>query len=269
MNTLHKLQSDFSAAIVDKDNIGTKTSVHQSILSKGISGERRLQIYHNNVYISLQDALRAVYPVVCRLVGEEFFRAMANEYIDRHPSHSGNLHDFGSYLASFIEEFEPVSNLVYLSDVARLEWAYHQVFHSADCNTFDIEALEKLKPHLYCHLIFELNPASRLITSPYPILRIWQFNRSTIEGNDTAAEENENISLDEGRDNLLVIRRNLEIAFQRMSPAEFAFLKATEQKSTFQEACDAAVKHDPRCDISQLLLALISSQTIVDFEIAG
>ena len=60
MNTLHELQHDFVATVFDeKDN-----DFSQSIIADGIIGARRLQIYHNNIYISLRDALAAVYLVI-------------------------------------------------------------------------------------------------------------------------------------------------------------------------------------------------------------
>ena len=41
--------------------------------------DRRFAVYRNNVITGLIDALAQRFPVVCRLVGEEFFRAMAVE----------------------------------------------------------------------------------------------------------------------------------------------------------------------------------------------
>src|SRR5689334_21117181 len=61
-----------------------------------------LQVYRNNVFASLTEALAAVYPVVKRLVGEPFFNQLARRFIRRHPSRSGNLHDFGAELPAFI-----------------------------------------------------------------------------------------------------------------------------------------------------------------------
>lgn len=268
MNTLHSLQSEFTAAVVDNNDDsnsnGADSEIEKLILADAMSAKHRLQIYHNNVYISMQEALKAVYPVVCRLVGDEFFGMMANEYIHQHPSCSGNLHDFGNQLPNFIKGFSPAKELVYLSDVAKLEWAYHSVFHAADSSEFDITALEKVDAKYYCKLTFKLNPASQLIKSPFPILRIWEANQNTgLQDN-----ESDNISLDAGETLLLVIRRNFNIEFQPLAPCEYEFLNATRHHATFQNACDAAIAVNPDCNISQLLNKLILSQTITGFEIA-
>ena len=42
---------------------------------------RRFQVYRNNVFASLIEVVRARFPVVERLVGEEFFRAMARVFV--------------------------------------------------------------------------------------------------------------------------------------------------------------------------------------------
>ena len=127
MPGLRELQLGFAAAVLDDAGDGFA----RHIRAAGLTGARRLQIYRNNVALNLTGALEAAYPVVRRLVGEEFFRYAAARYIARHPSRSGDLHEFGESFPAFLETFGPVAGLVYLPDVARLEWAIHQVFHAA------------------------------------------------------------------------------------------------------------------------------------------
>ena len=88
--------------------------------------ERHFQVYRNNIIESLTTALKAIYPVTERLVGEGFFRYTTASYIPAHRPVSGNLHDFGEKFFSFLASFPPASELTYLPDVARLEWAMHE-----------------------------------------------------------------------------------------------------------------------------------------------
>lgn len=46
---------------------------------------KRFDVYRNNVVASLSDALGVAFPVVQKLVGDEFFRAMAGVYLRQHP----------------------------------------------------------------------------------------------------------------------------------------------------------------------------------------
>ncbi|MGB9151295.1 MAG: DNA-binding domain-containing protein, partial [Burkholderiales bacterium] len=65
------------------------------IVEHRIAADDRLDIYRNNAFSNLRGALQAVYPVVNRLVGADFFNHAANEYIGMTPSVSGDLHDYG------------------------------------------------------------------------------------------------------------------------------------------------------------------------------
>jgi len=274
MNTLHKLQNQFTEAIScyrqpGNDVSADKCDIEMALVAGTLPANRRLNIYRNNVVISLRDALKAVYPVIYKLVGDEFFTAMARDYIVKFPSRSGNLHDFGNHLADFIAGFTPVGELVYLADVAKLEWAYHRVFHAKNGRPFVIEKLQRIGTADYGNLCFTLSPACRLIQSPYPILRIWQANQEPVENPEYAPGLSDTISLEEGETFVLVLRQGLDIEFHLLSPCEFNFLEAFSQHKTFFAACDRASQANPACDVGQFLQKHILSQTITDFSVAS
>jgi hypothetical protein len=210
MLMLRELQERFAQAVLGRDDTVLGQHVLANGMTGGMTGARRLQVYRNNTLASLTEALAAVYPVVRRLVGEAFFGYTAREYILAHPSVSGNLHDFGGEFAAFLARFPGAAELVYLPDVARVEWAYHQVFHEADPPPLDLAALAGVSPEHYGALRFRLHPASRLLTSPYPVLRIWAVNQEGFEGDQT-------VDLAEGGVKLLVIRRGLEVMLEPLS----------------------------------------------------
>ena len=87
MPSLRELQTAFAAGVFGV----VAGDVEDHIISRRFSGARHLQIYRNNTFTSLTGALQAVYPVVTRLVGEEFFRYAAHEYISRFPSTSNDI----------------------------------------------------------------------------------------------------------------------------------------------------------------------------------
>ncbi len=140
MPRLRELQLGFAAALLD----GAGDDFARHVRAVGLTGARRLQVYRNNTVLNLTGALAAVYPVTRRLVGEGFFQYTAACYIARHPSRSGDLHEFGEHFPLFLQSFAPVAALTYLPDVARLEWAYHQVFHAASHPPLDLAALARV-----------------------------------------------------------------------------------------------------------------------------
>ncbi len=256
MSTLHELQQAFANHV-----FGTTDTGHaMPVRANGLTGERRLRVYRNNVFSSLTEALRAIYPVIDRLVGDFFFRHAAYQYIRRHPSRSGNLHDFGDRFADFLAIFPGAKALVYLPDVARLEWAYHQVFHAADATSLDPTRLIEIPPTQHERLTFQLHPASRLLASDYPILRIWEVNQDDYQGD-------QSVNLDEGAVRLLVIRRDFDITIEPLSDGEFVLLEVLHQSRIFAQACEAALEAQPDIDLSVCLQKHVVNGTLVDFSL--
>jgi hypothetical protein len=201
--------------------------------------EGGLQVYRNNVFTSLTDALAAVYPVVRRLVGESFFNQLARRYIRRYPSRTGNLHDFGEELPAFIATLADTRALAYLPDVASLEWAYDRVFHASDAEPLDVRRLAERGA--VEAMSFRLHPAVRLVASRYPVLAIWETNQQ----DDVAT-----VDLAAGGDWLLVQRCSLERRIERLTPGEFALLHSLAEGAALAEACAVAGAAEPDIDLA-------------------
>lgn len=241
MPSLRELQRAFSAAVFNE----LPAELAQYIRAGRFPGPRHFQIYRNNVCESLTNALKAVYPVVERLVGDGFFRYAADTFLRTHPLSSGNLHDFGGGFAEFLENFPPSQELVYLPDVARLEWAWHRSFHAADRAPLALNALAAIAPAQYADLKFILHPSAQLITSDYPVLRIWEVNQLSYAGD-------QSIELSWGGVKLLVIRRQ-EVQIEALNEADYALLSACAVGATLAQAAEAALRIQPDYD---LILAL-------------
>jgi len=218
--------------------------------------EQHFQVYRNNVFESLTQALKAVYPVVERLVGAGFFRYAAAGYIPDHRPASGNLHEFGGSFAAFLAGFPPARELTYLPDVARLEWAMHESFHAGAGQALVLNHLASIPAEAHGKLRFILQPSVRLLNSDFPILRIWQVNQQDYAGN-------ERVNLDDDGVKLLVIRReNVEIV--PLSEGDYALLEAIASGGTFARAAEAAVAAQPGFDLSAVLARHIQQGTLAD-----
>jgi hypothetical protein len=101
-------------------------------MREGRPAGRRFNVYRNNVAASLTDALATGFPVIAKLLGEEFFRAMAGVFLRAHPPGDPRLQLWGGKFPGFLARFEPVAHLPYLPDMARLELGLRQSYHAAD-----------------------------------------------------------------------------------------------------------------------------------------
>ena len=226
-----------------------------------LSAARRIEIYRHNVFANLRGALKDIYPVVLAVVGETFFLHAAGQYVEAHPSRSGDLNRFGGEWAAFLGTYSHAAALPYLPDVARLEWAWHEAFHAADAPAFDLAGLAAIPGEEHAALRFRLHPTVRLIRSEFPILRIWEVNQPAFRG------EME-VDWDAPADALLIRRDTTDgvtVLIERVPAAGFAFLGALKKNATLDAATGAALGIDAAFDLQGFLLESVRKGVIGDF----
>lgn len=146
----------------------------------GMGGSKdRFNVYRNNVAVSLRDALGETFPVVKKLVGEEFFAGMAQAFVREHLPQTPVLLEYGGAFPRFIERFSPAEPLPYLSDVARIEWAWLQAYHAADAASITADALAAITEDKLDDLRFETHPSLWLIDSDWPVISMWLAHQET------------------------------------------------------------------------------------------
>jgi putative DNA-binding protein len=167
-----------------------------------------VSIYRNTVLVGLTKTLRLSYPVVLKLVGEDFFEAAALEFIRRTPPQVAYLNQYGGGFDTFLRGFPPARGLSYLPDVARLEWAVNCALHAADCEKLDLRQLECIAPDKQDRVTFKFHPSVSLLNLAYPVDAIWH---AVIDGSDSALAE---IDIDAGPVWLMVGRRDTRVTVE-------------------------------------------------------
>lgn len=165
-------QTAFQAGLLDAD-IPAPAGLHDDA---NRPAGKRYDVYRNNVAVSLADALEVAFPVVKKLVGDAFFRAMAAVYLRKHPPTSPLMMFYGDMMPKFLMRFTPAQQLAYLPDVARLELALRHAYHAADAVAINRDTLTALPPDRMMGARFRFAPAVQLMRSPYPIHGIYRFN---------------------------------------------------------------------------------------------
>jgi hypothetical protein len=253
MRSLRELQREFAATILAGEGAAPRFAT--------IPAERateRIAVYRRAFCANYRNALGASYPVVKRLVGAPFFHAAVDAFVRAHPSRSGDLNVYGDAFPPFLATYPPASDLPYLADVARLEWAQDEANRAADASADPgavLAALAAVEPMRLPALRISLAPSCRLVASPYPVLRIWQVNQDGFEGDDR-------VSLDAGADRLLVKREDAGVTIERLAPGTHAFLLPLAGGSTLGEAVEAAQRADAGFDLQPVLAGRIADGTI-------
>lgn len=143
-------------------------------LGEAQDNDRRFLVYRNNVQHGLISALKQRFPVIERLVGGDFFTAMARVFAAQHPPKTPVLIDWGDVFPAFLEGFPPVAKLPYLPDVARLELARGRSYHAPDARVADPSALMVGDPS---GLRLILAPSVIAYASRTPAVTIWANNQ--------------------------------------------------------------------------------------------
>src|SRR5712692_4376702 len=154
MLALRELQAAFLRAMLGPD----EPQLLEAIVEDGLLPTARLQIYRHHVLTSLTDVLQATFPVICRLVDERFFRYAADAYIRQYPPAAPCLFEYGAHFPAFLATFPSCRDLVYLADVARLEWALNVAFHAEACAPIDTDALRDMAANDVAQLTFQYDP---------------------------------------------------------------------------------------------------------------
>lgn len=166
--------AEFASALLDAD-----APIPGFLTSRtGTNDPRRYAVYRNNVTVSLVRAMQSNFPSIVRLLGEEFFSAMAQVYIAAHPPRSRLMFEYGEDFPAFLETFAPTQPYPYLPDVARIEQAWRQAFHETDAPVLDAGSLAQISPDNLPALRLHSHPSARLIRSQWAAGTIFVANRT-------------------------------------------------------------------------------------------
>jgi hypothetical protein len=221
------MHGDFARALLDP-----QLALPAGLRSwNGSDAARRFAVYRNNVVVSLVNALAETFPVVQRLVGEPFFRAMAREYVCDRPPRSAVLATYGEDFADWMVGFPPVRHLSYLPDVARLESARVQAFHAADAPALGAEDIAPLlqAPQALTAARLALHPSLQVIDSAYGVVSLWAAHQH----DDDEAIATVSIETPEAA---VVLRRHDEVSVLPIDGASAAFVAALAGGRTLVEA---------------------------------
>ena len=250
MHHLATVQKSFADAVRD-----ASARVPEPIKGAArLASERRFAVYRNNVAVGLVSALAERFPVVQRLVGEEFFRAMARAYVTQEPPRSPVLLHYGATFPAFVDGFEPAAAIAYLGDVARLEFARGRAYHAADAAPLSGEQVSAIPADELAGMRVVLHPSMSVIASRHPIVSIWQAHRdpdAIVPVQSWTAET------------ALVARPFHTVDVWRLPAGGGGFLTALARGLTITEATDAGRAAASRFDLVANLAVLFGARIVV------
>ncbi len=235
MKEIKEIQNNFIDGIYDNDN-----KIFNSIKSSKISKNKLLEIYQNNLYCNLINALRLTYDYLYDYLGEKKFKEFALDFISKNRSKSTNLDDFGLNFAEFLKEKSE-----FYHDLAKISYFKQIVYLGENEKDFDIESLQKLTPEKLFDVKFKMSKNCFLFTSKFSLF----------------AKKNPEISRKKDC-HYLVFRNYFEVEVLKITKKEFDFLNGAKQNLTLFEIYE---KYD--CDIEKYLQKYVGNGVLKDFYI--
>lgn len=250
----HNASTLFAASLLNAERAAPDFLTSAS----GVYDQRRFAVYKNNVTVSLVRALQSNFPAIVKLVGEEFFTALARVFVTNHPPKSRILAQYGAEFPGFLATFEPLAAYPYLSDVAQLEQLWREAYHEADAAPVALEQLATVPATDVANLQFTAHPAARLLNSHYAAGSIFSANRSDAQHSDIDPAKGEYA---------LITRPQFECALRILNGAEGAFVDGLLHGETLQDSAEKAVASGEYFDLSASIAGVLQAGAFADFRI--
>jgi hypothetical protein len=213
----------FAACLLDPDaDVG-------NLVGAADIGAARFDVYRNNVMRSLIEALQVAFPALVRLLGDEYFDALAAEFARTHPPRSRLLIDYGDELPAFVEGYTPLAVYPYLGDVARLERLRIQAYHAQDESPGAFDDPYWLLAKVDQPRSARLSHSAAVLSSTHPVHSIWSSQFAEYDGSAVLP----------AAQSVLVWRRGHDVHTAAIDAATEAFLTAIDAGESVSAALDA------------------------------
>ncbi|MEM1244435.1 MAG: DNA-binding domain-containing protein [Pseudomonadota bacterium] len=243
MSQLKILQQQFQRSILNED----ASFVAEIVADEKIIPQRRLAIYQEAYIARLENVLQENYPVLCAELGKQKFSQLCKKYIAKHLSKQASVTFYGNEFSQFLQAkgYEK-----FYIDLAKLEWAVHEIFYAKQENLMTLEQLQMIAISDWPNLTLQLISACQSLTLQDHALASWQ------------AFQLKNTPICSGKNSsniqVLIWRKNLDIYVNEIPLLEKKLLTALQQPHTFAELCEIAyadVKENTADYIAELVIS--------------
>lgn len=217
-----------------------------------ITAQPGFAVYRNTVMKGCIDALQDNFPSVCRLVGDEWFRAAAANYVEKHPPRVPTLLEYGEDFAAFLEAFEPAAALPYLADVARLDRCWTEAHIACDEEPLAPGVLAGLQADALARCALRPHASARWAYFEHaPVATIWRCNRD--------GETAPMTDIEWHGEGLLLVRPHAVVEALDLDAAGCALMSACAEGETLADAAARSLEVDAGADLSVLMARLLGA----------
>ena len=252
LNSLDQHISALTLALADVTQSRENDALDKIKTCSKITPQLALDIYRNNTHGARVHALEDIFPVCVKILGEEVFRLISRDYVNKDKKGMADLnqygHKFHQHITTLLKMQRLPEDYAYLADLAKLEYLLHSAYYADDDPAFDFKGFEK---HLTCRKPTFLKPSHSLglLQTNYPIRQIWLCNKNQL-GFETVEAINESQFL-------LVYRKRFKPKIFLINENEFHLIEALINAKSLQE-----ITEEEKYDTNIILPRLIENRWV-------
>ncbi len=254
MPRLCDLQQAFAEAIVEG-----KYQTATAAMATDRTALRSVALYRRLIRNNFGQVLRITYPVLHRFVGDGYFGVLARGYIKKYPSTSGDLFLYGRHLPALLQRLEAPPLLV---ELARLEWACHEVYQAADSSPLQPVQLQTMVSSDPSRVTVQFHQTARFLSFPVPVHRVWLALQP-----DASADEVVDLPLPEEETGLIVARSGGAVQVIPLAWLDYRLLEALSQGATVASIERLAREAESCFDFTRLMTTLLNVQAIAGISV--
>jgi hypothetical protein len=206
-------------------------------------------VYRNTSARGAVEALRAAFPTVDMLLGEDMFTQVALDYRRERPPASPVLSEYGADFSCFLARQSWTCELPYLADVAMLDRLWLESFLAADHAPSPGAAFRGDTARIMLH------PATRYAWLETPAMTIWQAHHQPDELADFEPEWQP--------EGALFTRRGQQVRAELIDQAWYRLLVSCATPSRVDDCVTAVAAAFPEADVPKLLASCVASGALI------
>ncbi len=242
MSDLNELQTWMAGALqrrraIERDKNLTAQARKNLGGNERMRPEDQLEVYREQFWLRHTSCLVEDFEALGAIVGQKQWERLVEEYLAAFPPQSFTLRDLGERLPEFVTRCDWLARHELCVDMARLEWAYVEVFDARDSAPLDSNQLNAIPEPAWQTARIELSPALRLLAVRYPVAQLRRKIRLQEEWELPDAPEPQHLVIYRGKD------RNLH--HDVISELAFALLEELGRGTPLVPAAEAVAQAHP------------------------
>jgi hypothetical protein len=242
MSGVDELQGELAVLLTRRRAVDTDPTVREQCARIATGNDRlspaqQIEIYREQFWLRHTSCLLEDFEGLAAVLGQSNWERLTEDYLSAHPPTSFSLRDLGDRMPEFVDRSSWLPHHELCVDMARVEWAYIEVFDAPDAAPLDPAELAAVPESAWERARLRLSPALRLVRVGHPVAAFRRSVRLNEADRSLPEPEPQNLVIYRGGDR--------DLYHQVLADAAFALLQALSEGLALVPAAERAMARAP------------------------